>query len=51
MNMPRDVAALGKSTRYMIENLNDSKVEGIIRVLSFEQGFKEKDDDFEEVDA
>lgn len=51
MNMPKDIAALGKSTRHMIENLDDSKVDGIIRVLSFEQGFKEKDDDFEEVDA
>lgn len=44
MSMPRDIAAMGKQTRYMIKNLDDSKQDGIIRVLSFEYGFKQKEE-------
>ena len=36
-NMPRDIATMGKETR------RDDKSNGIIRVLSFKHGFKEKE--------
>ncbi len=42
-NMPRDIAAMGKETRRVIQGLDDDKSNGIIRVLSFKQGFKEKE--------
>lgn len=42
-NMPRDIAALGKETRHVIQNLDSDKVNGTIRALSFECGFKGKE--------
>ena len=42
-NMPRDIAAMGKETRRVIQGLDDDKSNGIIRVLSFKHGFKEKE--------
>lgn len=44
-HMPRDIAAMGKETRRVIKNIDDDKVNGIIRVLSFQCGFKEKGED------
>lgn len=41
-NMPRDIAAMGKETRRVIQGLDNDKPNGIIRALSFEHGFKEK---------
>ena len=42
-NMPRDIAAMGKETRRVIQGLDDDKSNGIIRVLSFKHSFKEKE--------
>lgn len=42
-NMPRDIAAMGKETRHVIQNLDSDKVNGTIRALSFECGFKGKE--------
>lgn len=39
-NMPRDIAAMGKETKRVIQNLDDDKANGIIRVLSFKCGFE-----------
>lgn len=36
-------AAMGKETRRVIQGLDDDKSNGIIRVLSFKHGFKEKE--------
>ena len=41
-NMPRDIAAMGKETRRVIQGLDDNKSKGIIRVFSIKHGFKEK---------
>lgn len=42
-NMPRDISALGKETRHVMQNLDDDKANSVIRVLAFEQGFKKKE--------
>jgi hypothetical protein len=42
-NMPRDIAAMGKETRHVMQNLDDDKANSVIRVLAFEQGFKKKE--------
>ena len=42
-NMPRDIADIGKETRRVIQGLDVDKSNGIIRVLSFKHGFKEKE--------
>ena len=39
-SMPRDIAAMGKETKRVIQNLDDDKANGIIRVLSFKCGFE-----------
>jgi hypothetical protein len=43
-NMPRDIAAMGKETRHVIQNLDNDKANGIIRILSFKCGFEEKEE-------
>lgn len=43
-NMPRDIAAMGRETRRALQNLDDDKANGIIRVLSFECGFEQKEE-------
>ena len=40
-NMPRDIAAMGRETRRALQNLDDDKANGIIRVLSCECGFEQ----------
>lgn len=39
-SMPRDIAAMGKETKHVIQNIDDDKANGIIRVLSFKCGFE-----------
>lgn len=42
-NMPRDIAAMGKETRHVMQNLDDDKANSVIRVLAFKCGFEEKE--------
>ena len=42
-NMPRDIAAMGKETRRVMQNLDDDKANSVIRVLAFEQDFKKRE--------
>ena len=42
-NMPRDIAALGKETRRVMQNLDGDKANSVIRVLAFKCGFEKKE--------
>lgn len=44
LNMPRDIAAMGKETRRMIQNLDNDRVNSVIRVLAFKYGFELKEE-------
>lgn len=43
-NMPRDIAALGKETRHVMQNLDGDKASSVIRVLAFKCGFEQKEE-------
>lgn len=43
-NMPRDIAALGKETRRVMQNLDGDKANSAIRVLAFKCGFEQKEE-------
>lgn len=43
-NMPRDIAALGKETRHVMQNLDGDKANSVIRVLAFKCGFEQKEE-------
>lgn len=43
-NMPRNIAALGKETRRVMQNLDGDKANSVIRVLAFKCGFEQKEE-------